>query len=615
MLAPWQWFRAVLCCALFAALSCGGARTSRAPTAVPATRSTSSARPVNPPQPAADLFRWCRPVGEQLEHYCCEDELWTPELPAPGEPTSMAVRAQRSRLARKHEAYCRDPKQRQALRAGFMSWWSPPPLLAQHWQLVLGGRVREVKPHADNRECASQGSACDYTATMTVERVFLDMGPVCDDGGCEAYCGERTFAFDGAEGLAAGDVIVLFVGSYQGGYATLSTGRVEAGQPVVAVEIDALDGAFARNLERLIAAPNANAVLREPEVRRLWAPFGGEVAVDCQVYGVPDGLCTQELDFSRAEGWVCAGMLQEPADVPVSAERMAAPLRSEIEGALSHALVQERAAAVAPGTEPEQAHALEWAWELQRGREGKASYTSEAGHAALYFVHARTPERTGFALARCTENGCLASPLTSERGDPRRPGAWSKALGALDVDRDGRREAVFESGQRDGEVDFGALSVVEQDGRHRKLLLWETAGDTGWQLLDGCALDDDTLLLVGSAWTPQYAAGCAVALSLTTFEPVAVVGELDHIKPQRPSATHAASATAPRIDLAALAGKPCKVTAEFLSTNGSPWLRVLNPRIAASGEAGTAEPQPPAAAPRLQGCGTPLAMHSPHLDL
>jgi hypothetical protein len=51
-----------------------------------------------------------------------------------------------------------------------MWWWDPPPLLQQEWELVLGGRVREVKHHPDADECGSHGAACNYSATMTVER-------------------------------------------------------------------------------------------------------------------------------------------------------------------------------------------------------------------------------------------------------------------------------------------------------------------------------------------------------------------------------------------------------------------------------------------------------------
>lgn len=166
---------------------------------------------------------------------------------------------------------------------GLMYWAPPAYVLGGSHALVVGGEVIEV--HEEQAADPQLRGPMIAHATIRVEHVFADVPPVPREGSpAQRYVGEPRIRFDGADGLALGDHVIVFAESYDGGYGIVP--KRDTGVQVgirVADWSDPIVAAIRRTLA-------GTADLRSPADAEPWRRYG-EAAIACVLEGVPHGHC------------------------------------------------------------------------------------------------------------------------------------------------------------------------------------------------------------------------------------------------------------------------------------------------------------------------------------
>lgn len=166
---------------------------------------------------------------------------------------------------------------------GLMYWAPPSYVLGGSYALVVGGEIVEI--HAEPAADPEVRGPTITHATIRVEHVFADIPPPPrPQGTVERYAGQSQVRFDGAEGLAAGERVIVFAEAYDGGY-----GIVPKRDTGVQVGIRVADWSdpIVPALGRYLAG---TADLRRPTDAEPWRRFG-EAAIACVLDGVPPGHC------------------------------------------------------------------------------------------------------------------------------------------------------------------------------------------------------------------------------------------------------------------------------------------------------------------------------------
>jgi hypothetical protein len=168
------------------------------------------------------------------------------------------------------------------LDLGLMYWALPQYVLGDTHALVFGAELVSTRQHAAERP-ELRGPTI-FEATLRVERVLhqsappdaKDRVPMLDPG--------ELVTTDAAEGVAVGDLVLVFATAYEGSYAILPKRDTTTDLGIV---VTSWSDPIVAATERWLAG---KADFRSEADASAWRPYG-EAAVRCMLEGIPVGHC------------------------------------------------------------------------------------------------------------------------------------------------------------------------------------------------------------------------------------------------------------------------------------------------------------------------------------
>lgn len=173
-------------------------------------------------------------------------------------------------------------------RIGLMYWAPPTYVLGGEFALIVGGEVVAVRREPPGQP-EIRGEAEVPFATVRIERVFLDHPPAPrPDAQPQASLARAPrIEVEGADHLAVGDRVIVFVEAYDGGYGIVPKRDTET---AVGIRVASWSAPIVGALERWLAG---RADLTQARDTDPWRRYG-EPAIACARDGVPASQCGLE---------------------------------------------------------------------------------------------------------------------------------------------------------------------------------------------------------------------------------------------------------------------------------------------------------------------------------
>lgn len=166
-----------------------------------------------------------------------------------------------------------------------MYWALPTYVLGAEFAAVVAGEVLAVRTETPgNPELRGPGPI--HFATLRIERVFRQGPPKRLPKGppLPSLIGRKRIEVEGADGVAVGDKLVVFIESYDGGYGIVPKRGTET---PVGIRVGAWTDPIVPAIERWLAG---DADWSKPEEVEPWRPYG-EAVIRCIREGTPVSQC------------------------------------------------------------------------------------------------------------------------------------------------------------------------------------------------------------------------------------------------------------------------------------------------------------------------------------